>query len=69
MRVKFDPEADALYIRLSETDIDRTEEVSPGVILDFDIEARLVGIEVLNVERVMRASPRNMQFEIGEAAE
>ena len=51
MRIRFDTEADALYIRLHEGDIANSEEVSPGVIVDFDGMKRLVGFEVLDVRK------------------
>lgn len=54
MRVYVDPEADALYIRLTETSIDSTEEVRPGVILDFDANGQVVGIEMLHISTRMR---------------
>ena len=47
MRVRMDEAADALYIRLEESPIVESEEVSPGVILDFDEAGRVVGIEML----------------------
>lgn len=49
MRLKIDRENDALYLRLNEAAIVDSEEVDPGVILDFDQEGRMVGIEVLNL--------------------
>src|SRR5215469_14879530 len=51
MRVRTDEAADALYIRLEESAIVESEEVSPGVILDFDEGGRVVGIEILNVRK------------------
>ena len=51
MRVRTDAAADALYIRLEESAIVESEEVSPGVILDFDEGGRVVGIEILNVHK------------------
>lgn len=47
MKVKIDPEADALYMRLSDTRIHDSEEVKPGIILDYDEKNNLVGIEIL----------------------
>jgi len=47
VRLKIDRESDALYLRLDEAAIVESEEVEPGVILDFDEGGRLVGIEVL----------------------
>ncbi len=47
----YDPEADALYVRLAPkgTGIIDTREVEPGVLLDLDTAGRVVGIEILNV--------------------
>lgn len=47
MKVKIDPEADALNMRLSDTRIHDSEEVKPGIILDYDEKNNLVGIEIL----------------------
>ena len=49
MRLRIDKEDDALYFRLDETKIVESEEVEPGVILDFDAEGRVVGIEMLDL--------------------
>jgi uncharacterized protein YuzE len=49
MRLKIDKESDALYLRLDEAEIFDSEEVQPGVILDFNKDNRVVGIEILNL--------------------
>ncbi|OIN96711.1 MAG: hypothetical protein AUJ21_01455 [Anaerolineae bacterium CG1_02_58_13] len=49
MRLKIDKENDARYFRLDEAEIFDSEEVQPGVILDFNKENRVVGIEILNL--------------------
>jgi len=49
MRLKIDKENDALYFRLDESAIVESEEVQPGVILDFDKDNQVVGIEILNL--------------------
>jgi len=36
MKVHFDPKSDALYFRLDDSKIVESEEVKPGVILDFN---------------------------------
>ena len=51
MRFDYDPEVDALYIRLNETEIIESEEVQPGIILDFDSNGKVAGVEVLNVSK------------------
>lgn len=47
MKLKVDKENDVLYLRLDDTQIVESEEVQPGVILDFDKDKRVVGIEIL----------------------
>ena len=57
MRTTYDPEADALFVWFGPegTGSANTEEVAPGIMLDFDIEGRVIGIEVLDVsERMAR---------------
>lgn len=49
MRVKLDKDSDALYFRLDEKRIVESEEVRPGVILDFDENDKVVGVEFLGV--------------------
>jgi uncharacterized protein YuzE len=64
MRLKIDRENDALYFRLDETDIVESEEVQPGVILDFDSNGRVVGIEILDLSaRIDPEKLRVLQFE------
>ncbi|MBY0337690.1 MAG: DUF2283 domain-containing protein [Acetobacteraceae bacterium] len=55
----YDPEADALYVRIAPkgAPVAETREVQPGVMLDYDDAGRLVGIEVLDVERRQRGAP------------
>ena len=47
MRIRYSQEADALYIRLKETKIEDTDEVSEDLIIDYDTDGSVVGIEVL----------------------
>ncbi len=64
MRIRVDRESDVLYIRLDESDIVESEEVDPGVILDFNAEGKVVGIEMLNISnRVTPDSLRVIQLE------
>ena len=51
MKTHYDPATDALYLRFADTPIEGSEEVAPGIVLDFDAEHRLVAIEVLNARR------------------
>ena len=51
MRLHVDKEADALYLRLDDSKIIDSEEVSPGVVLDFNERHQVVGIEMLNLSQ------------------
>ena len=65
MRMRMDEEADALYIRFDEAPIIESEEVSPGIALDFDAEGRVVGFEMLNVrKRSPSAELNRVEFEV-----
>ena len=49
MRVKVDMESDTLYFRLSEDDVAESEETSPGIIIDYNKDGKIVGIEILGI--------------------
>jgi uncharacterized protein YuzE len=51
IKIKYDQEADAAYIRLSDEPVDASEEVRSNIVLDFDVQGRIVGIEVLHASR------------------
>jgi uncharacterized protein YuzE len=51
MKIEYDKQVDALYIRIQEKDVARTQEVSDGVNLDFDDKGRLIGLEVLSASK------------------
>ena len=49
MKLHIDQEADALYLRLDDSPILESEEVSPGVVLDYNEANQVVGVEMLNL--------------------
>ena len=51
MRLHVDKEADALYLRLDDSKIIESEEVSPGVVLDFDEHNQVAGMEMLHLSK------------------
>jgi uncharacterized protein YuzE len=64
MRLKIDRENDALYFRLDESAIVESEEVQSGVILDFNADNEVVGVEILNLTaRVAPEKLRVLQLE------
>jgi len=48
MKMNYHPETDSLYIDLSERPGSESREISEGVVLDYDLEGRLVGIDIDN---------------------
>ncbi len=64
MKLKVDQQADALYLSLGEAYAARSEEVAPGIILDYDDHDRLVGIEILYLsKRAHRVDLHRLLFE------
>ncbi len=54
MKVKYDKEVDILYITFSDNKIIESDEEKSGIILDYDNEGSIVGIEVLNASKKMK---------------
>jgi len=48
MKLNYYPETDSLYIDLSEKSSVESREISDGVVLDYDAEGNLVGIDIDN---------------------
>ena len=48
MKLNYHPETDSLYIDLSEKTSVETREISAGVLLDYDADGNLVGIDIDN---------------------
>ena len=55
MRWRYDSEADAFVLRFADARVVESEEVRPGLILDFDAEGRLVALEVLDASASLAA--------------
>ena len=64
MRLKVDEKNDVLYFRLDESAIVDSEEIKPGIILDYDANDNVVGIEILGIhKRVPLQMLKSLQFE------
>lgn len=48
MKLNYYPETDSLYIDLAERPSAETREISEGVLLDYDADGNLVGIDIDN---------------------
>ncbi len=63
MKVTYDPEVDVLHIVLSNAAIQETDEGKPGVIIDYDKDGNLIGLEIL--EASMRVeNPRALEYAV-----
>ena len=51
MKIEYDREVDALYIRLQEKNVNRTIEIGEGLNIDFDENGKLIGLEVLGASK------------------
>ncbi len=51
MKLNYYPETDSLYIDLSEKTSVESKEISEGIVLDYDAEGNLVGIDIDNASK------------------
>ena len=54
MKATYDPQADALAIRWSDASYGESDEVEPGIILDYDKDGNIIGVEVLNASKQIK---------------
>jgi uncharacterized protein YuzE len=64
MKIEYDREVDALYIRIQEKYVARTEELEEGINLDIDEDGKIIGLEIIGaVERYDRKDIFNIATE------
>ncbi len=64
MKLKIDSAADALYFSLDDSPVVESEEVSPGIIVDYNDQNEIIGIEILHLsKRSPRFKPTALEFE------
>jgi len=63
MKVQYDREVDVLSIVLSEAPVEESDEDKPGVILDYDKDGNVVGLEILNASKRM-GNPMSVEYAI-----
>jgi len=65
MKMHYDEKVDALYLTLDDSEVVESEEVKPGIVLDFNADNQVVGIEVLDLrKRVPSANLKEVQFDV-----
>ena len=65
MKATYDPKTDTLSLELKPGPVAESDEDKPGIILDYDADNNLVGIEVLDASKRV-AETRTMQFQVAE---
>jgi uncharacterized protein YuzE len=65
MKIRYDPETDSLIITFREERIKESDEVRPGVIVDFGYDGGIVRFEILQASKVVQ-NAREIQFAIGQ---
>lgn len=53
MKINYDPQADALYIKFQQGESARTKKVTEGILIDLDEKGLLYGIEILGAKERM----------------
>jgi len=63
MNIKYDKAADAIYLKLSDAEVAESDEEKPGIILDYDKEGNIVGIELLDASQ-KTLNPATLIYEV-----
>lgn len=63
MKVTYDSEVDVLRILFRDAPIEESDEDKPGVILDYDRDGNVVGLEVLNASQRVE-KPRGVEYAV-----
>ena len=66
MKVVYDPDKDILQIAFVATVIEETAQIAPGLVLDYDEDGQVVGIEVRKAS-TRTDSPYAISFNVGQA--
>lgn len=63
MLIKYDKEVDVVYIQFSEKEVAESDQDKSGIILDYDVDGNIVGIEVLEASKKM-VQPNGIIYEV-----
>jgi uncharacterized protein YuzE len=55
VKLEYDPDVDAAYLTLRSGRIVESEEVQPGLIVDFDANEQIVGVEILRCAQGLKS--------------
>lgn len=63
MKTRYDPHTDTLVIELRPGPVAESDEDKPGIILDYDAQGNLIGLEILDASKRI-PDARSMSFEV-----
>ena len=63
MKVVYDPEVDVVRILFSNAPVQESDEEKPGVIIDYDKDGNITGLEILDASRRMD-NPRSFEYAV-----
>jgi uncharacterized protein YuzE len=66
IKFEYDAEVDAAYLTLRNGRVAESEEVRPGIVVDFDAGEEIVGVEILQFTRRFRPSAAALKARAGE---
>jgi len=63
MKITYDPTVDVLRILFAGTAIEESDEQKPGIILDYDKNGNIVGMEILDASKRVE-NPRAVEYAV-----
>ena len=57
MKIKYDKEADAVYVHFKDGEVAESDEIKDGLIIDYDEEGNPLAIEILNAKDIISERP------------
>ena len=63
MKIRYDPEVDVLRIVFTDLPVEESDEEKPGLILDYDKNGNIVGVEILNASKRVE-NPRAVEYAV-----
>jgi uncharacterized protein YuzE len=66
MRVIYDPDQDILQIALSESTVEETSQLVPGLVMDYDEDGHLIGLEIRKASTKVE-NPYSISYLVGQA--
>ena len=64
MKVTYDSKVDVLRVLFSNAPIEESDEDKPGVILDYDKDGNIVGVEILDAQKRLGGKENVRQVEL-----